>query len=131
MINYESPLYVDIVLYTIYALLATTVLLTAWSAVRARGLHRGDGGTENGIPAARIVWLTGGVLVLTLALTWLTASTQPLNINGKTYSDAFWLRVSDMLINTALVLIIVVTLLVAVTGIATLWRDWKTDRDDV
>ena len=127
MINYESPLYVDIVLYTIYALLAAAVLLTAWSAVRARAMHRGDGGTENGIPVGRIAWLTGGMLVLTLALTWLTASTQPLNINGRTYSDTFWLRASDMLINTALILIAVVTLLVAVTGIVTLWRDRRAE----
>ena len=56
----------------------------------------------------RIAWLTAGVLVVTLAVTWLTASTQPLNINGKIYADAFWLRISDMLINTALVLIVIV-----------------------
>ncbi len=33
MINYESPLYVDIVLYTIYVLLTVAVLLTVWSVV--------------------------------------------------------------------------------------------------
>ena len=29
----ESPLFVDIVLYTVYVLLAITVLLTVWSLV--------------------------------------------------------------------------------------------------
>ncbi len=106
----DSPLFIDIVLYTIYVLLAAAVLLTVWSVVR--GFRRSGGvkvqGCENGVPVRRIAWLTAGVLVVTLAVTWLTASTQPLNINGKIYADAFWLRISDMLINTALVLIVIV-----------------------
>ena len=69
-------------------------------------------GCENGVPVRRIAWLTAGVLVVTLAVTWLTASTQPLNINGKTYANAFWLRISDMLINTALVLVVIVSIAV-------------------
>ena len=106
----ESPLFIDIVLYTIYVLLAAAVLLTVWSVVR--GFRRCGGtkvrGYENGVPVRRIAWLTVGVLVVTLVVTWLTASTQPLNINGKTYADVFWLRISDMLINTAIVLIVMV-----------------------
>ena len=110
----ESPLFIDIVLYTIYVLLAAAVLLTVWSVVR--GFRRSGGlkvrGYENGVPVHRIAWLTAGVLVVTLAVTWLTASTQPLNINGKTFADAFWLRISDMLINTALVLVVIVSAVV-------------------
>ena len=110
----ESPLFIDIVLYTIYVLLAAAVLLTVWSAVR--GFRRSGGlkvrGYENGVPVRRIAWLTAGVLVVTLAVTWLTASTQPLNINGKTFANAFWLRISDMLINTALVLVVIVSAVV-------------------
>lgn len=110
----ESPLFIDIVLYTIYVLLAAAVLLTVWSVVR--GFRRSGGlkvrGYENGVPVRRIAWLTAGVLVVTLAVTWLTASTQPLNINGKTFADAFWLRISDMLINTALVLVVIVSAVV-------------------
>ena len=113
----DSPLFIDIVLYTIYVLLAAAVLLTVWSVVRGvRCEVRGENGEvrgtkyENGVPVRRIAWLTAGLLVVTLVVTWLTASTQPLTINGKTYSDAFWLRMSDMLINTALVLIVVLTI---------------------
>ncbi|MCR4958911.1 MAG: hypothetical protein K6B13_09985 [Prevotella sp.] len=111
----ESPLFIDIVLYAIYALLAAAVLLTAWSVVRSFRKCGGMGvqGRENGVPARRIILLTGGLLVVTLVVTWLTASSQPLNINGKTYDNAFWLRVSDMLICTALVLIAVVAASVA------------------
>jgi len=114
----ESPLFVDIALYTIYALIAAAVLLTGWSVVRGFMLYGGmkARGYENGVPARRIAWLTGALLVVTLTLTWLTASTQPLYINGKTYDDAFWLRVSDMLIITALVLAVILVVLVVLSA---------------
>ena len=117
----DSPLFIDIVLYTIYVLLAAAVLLTVWSVVRGARCEVRDGngevrGTkyENGVPVRRIALLTAGLLAATLVVTWLTASTQPLNINGKTYSDAFWLRMSDMLINTAIVLIVILTITLTV-----------------
>ena len=50
--------------------------------------------------------LPTGVLVLTLALTYLTGDATPLMSNGKPFDDAFWLRVSDMFINTSIVLIV-------------------------
>ena len=36
----ESPLFVDIVLYTVYVLLAVAVLLTVWSVVRGYNKNR-------------------------------------------------------------------------------------------
>ena len=110
----ESPFFVDIVLYAIYVLLCVAVLLTVWSTIRSL---RRCGGTlakqqENGVPKGRVAWLTAGVLVVTLAVTWFAASTQPLSINGKAYTDTFWLRISDMLINTTLVLIVLVVIAV-------------------
>ena len=38
---------------------------------------------------------------------YLLAGTQPLVINGKPFSDTFWLRTSDMFINTSVVLILI------------------------
>lgn len=111
----DSPLFIDIVLYTIYVLLAAAVLLTVWSVVRGARCEVRGTKYENGVPVRRIAWLAAGLLVVTLVVTWLTASTQPLTINGKTFSDAFWLRMSDMLINTALVLIVVLTITITLT----------------
>lgn len=115
----ESPLFIDIVLLTIYVLLAVAVVLTVWSTVRMHLMHKGDGSSENGVPKGRIAWLTAGVLVVTLVVTWLTASTQPLNINGRIYDDALWLRMSDMLIHTAIVLVVVVAGAIAFSAIRT------------
>jgi hypothetical protein len=102
---YEYPLFVDLLLWTVYVLLAITVGLTLWSMLRSPS-RLWKGGT---LPA----WIAFALLVLTLAVTCLLANTTPIVINGKTYADALWLRVSDMLIYTSLFLIFVAVLGVA------------------
>ncbi len=103
---YESPLFVELLLDGIYLLLIAVVGLTAWSALRTVRLRKGQDGEER-IPARGIAWGVAALLVLTLSATALLADTTPLTINGKTFSDTFWLRVSDMLINTSGVLMLV------------------------
>jgi len=98
----EAPLYIDLLLGAIYVLLAAIVLLTGWSLVRSIRL-RGKDGIRSMRTAAAMVLL----LVACLVVTWLLGSTRPLTINGTLYTDTFWLRLSDMLINTSLVLIMV------------------------
>lgn len=107
MINTSSPLFVELLLCTIYLLLAAAVVLTAWSLVRGVR-QQGRGGTlSNGIPAGRIAWWTAALLLVVLLLTYAFGSTEPLQINGKTFADPFWLRTSDMLINSSAVLIVI------------------------
>ena len=105
MINYESPVYVSIVLYTIYALLIIATALTVWSVLRGLKLQGKTDGKENGVPARKIAWLTAALVVVTLLVTWLLGSTRPLLINGNAYTDKFWLRISDMFVMTPIVLI--------------------------
>ena len=104
MINLESPLFVDILLYAIYALLLLTIGLALWSAVRSTRREGLGEKKSNGIPTRTILIVTVCLLTGALALTYLIADTQPLAINGKPFADVFWLRVSDMLINTSIVL---------------------------
>ena len=106
MINYESPQFASLVLIVIYVLTVVTIAVTVWSVVHTMRTAQSES-RSNGIPTRRIVCLVVALLVLLLTVTALTASTSPLFINGKTYDDAFWLRVSDMLIGTSLVLIAV------------------------
>lgn len=115
MINYESPIYVDIVLYTIYFLLVVAVALTAWSVVHSLRKQGKDAGVEHGIPARRIAVMTAALLLVTMAATWLLGSSSPLNTNGKVYDDTFWLRTSDMLLLTPLALLIVLVVLGAIS----------------
>lgn len=107
MINFESPLFIDILLYIIYGMTLIALGLTVWSGVRSMRQQDKSDTRSNGIPVRRIALITVALLVVTLLLTCLLASTSPLTINGKPFSDKFWLRVSDMFINTSLILIIV------------------------
>lgn len=107
MINFESPLFINILLYAIYALLVLAVGLALWSAFRS--MHRQGTGEKrsNGIPSRIILIATVAMLIGALVLTYLLADTHPLLINGKPFADVFWLRTSDMLINTSIFLIVV------------------------
>ena len=112
MFNTSSPLFVNLLLGTIYVLLAVAAGLTVWSAARSAYLQRREGARDNGIPARRIAWVTALFTILLLVLTFALGSTKPMTINGRLYDDAFWLRTSDMLISSSLVLIAVASLCV-------------------
>ena len=64
MMNYASPLFVDIVLCTIYALLLAAVVLTLWSVARGLRMKSGAAATEHGVPARKVALLTATLLVL-------------------------------------------------------------------
>ncbi|MCR4604358.1 MAG: hypothetical protein K5683_12620 [Prevotella sp.] len=117
MIDYESPVYVSIVLYTIYALLLLAVGLTVWSVVR--GMRR-QGRADLAVADRRqrkVALATLGLVVVVMAIAWLLGSTSPLSVNGQPYADAFWLRTSDMLIMTPLVLIAIIGVLMIISEI--------------
>jgi hypothetical protein len=116
--NYESPVFVSLVLYTIYTLLAAAVAVTVWSVTMGIRKQRNAKNHHGGIPARRIALLTGILLTGTMTMGWLTASVQPLTVNGKAYTNTFWLRTSDMLITTVIVLTAVL-LLAALYGLIT------------
>lgn len=113
----DTPLFVDIVLYVIYGLLLLAVGLTAWSMVRSLRRQAGGERMPNLVPQRRIALATALFLVLTMGVAWLTGSTKPLSVNGKVYDSAFWLRVSDMFITTAVVLVAVLATLAVLAEI--------------
>jgi hypothetical protein len=113
MTVYDSPLFVDVVLYIIYGLLLLAVVLTVWSVVRSIRLQGRGNSLPNRVPQRRIVLATALFLVLTMGVGWLTGTTEPLTVNGKVYDSAFWLRISDMFIFTAVLLVVAIALLAA------------------
>ena len=117
MIDFSSPTFVNVLLYCIYALLLVGVALLVWSAVCSVRRNRGQS-VSNGLPVRCIAWGVVALVVVVLGLTCLLANTQPLSINGRTFDDVFWLRTSDMLITTSLVLmgIAVVGVLFGISG---------------
>lgn len=89
MYSSYAPFYVDLLLWAIYLLLVLAVGLIAWSTVRGLRLRKGQPATTNGVPTRIIAWASLLVLVLTLALTYLTGDATPLMSNGKPFDDAF------------------------------------------
>lgn len=49
--------------------------------------------------------VAGGTFFI-LLLTFLLGSSAPMKINGADFTDAFWLRVSDMFVSSSLLLIV-------------------------
>jgi hypothetical protein len=67
-------------------------------------LGKGDR-VVNNIPVRRISLTVGIGTFVMMLVTFVLGSSAPMKINGATYSDAFWLRMSDMFIVTSLLLI--------------------------
>ena len=103
---------IDFLLYTIYLLLAGTALLAVLSAVKSI-VQGGGEPVINRIRVRLLAWGIGLSVTVVLLLTFLLADTTPLIINGKVFDNRFWLRVSDMLINTSMILMLVAALGVA------------------
>jgi hypothetical protein len=74
-----------------------------WHGMRNR--RKGDD-IINGVPAGRIGWCVAIALVACLVLTFLLGSTSPVMTNGTRFTDAFWLKTTDMFIYTSILLII-------------------------
>lgn len=109
---YESPIFIDILLVIMYVLAAAAIGITAWSMFHSVHMRNRESVIQ-GIPAGKIAWGVAILLSTILIITGLLADTSAIVINGKTFSDTLWLRVSDMLINTSIILIII-----AIIGVA-------------
>lgn len=104
---------VDIVLFCIYLLIAGAVVTTAWAVVRSLKMRDKAAAIHHHVPARRIAMSVIALLVACLLITFLLGSTEPLVSNGKPFTDAVWLKTTDMLINTSFVLVIVAAISMA------------------
>lgn len=102
--RFTAPLLTDVVLWFSYVLMAVAVVLTLVSVVRGICVHAGDDRLSNGIPAARISWGVTMLLAVSLLVTYIFGSSEPLMINGRRFTSVFWLKLTDMFINTSLLL---------------------------
>lgn len=100
---YETSWFVDIVLGVIYVLLVACGVCAVWSAVRGRLQKRQP--TADDRLGRKLAWSIGGLVAVVLLLTFVLASTKALVINGQMFDNPFWLRTSDMLIFSSLILL--------------------------
>lgn len=111
--SFNAPLLTDVVLVFMYLLTFVAAVLAAYAAIV--GMRRRDKSSAivNNIPAAKISRAIVGLLAASLVLTFVFGSSEPVPVNGVEYTDTFWLKATDMFINTSFVLLIVAVLGVA------------------
>ena len=111
--DFNAPLLTDLLLGYTYLLLTVAIGVTAYSAIHGIRTRGRQSNTENGVPAGRITIATWGVTVLLLAITFALGSTGPIKVNGQDFGEAIWLRLSDMFIVSAGVMILLAIAAVA------------------
>lgn len=111
--EHNAPLLTDLVLVFIYAMVIATIILTAAAVAISMKTGGKSQKVTNNIPTAKIAWGTALLLVVSMAATFATGSSEPVTVNGMEFDDTFWLKATDMFINTSLIL-----LAVAVCGVA-------------
>ena len=85
------------------------VLLSVISSARCQGHVLNVSG---GIPSAKIATCTVVILIMALVISYFTASDSAILINGKSYTDSWWLSITDMLIHTSETMFVVAVLAV-------------------
>lgn len=111
--DFNAPLLTDVLIGYVYLLTAAAVGVAVFSAIHGIRTHSRQGGVENGVPTARINTITWIITVLLLAGSFACATTEPIKVNGKLYSETIWLRLSDMFIVTSGVMILLAVIAVA------------------
>ena len=111
--DFNAPLLTDVLIGYVYLLTAAAVGVAVFSAIHGIRTRRRQGGVENGVPTARINTITWIITVLLLAGSFACATTEPIKVNGKLYSETIWLRLSDMFIVTSGVMILLAVIAVA------------------
>ncbi len=110
--NFNAPILTDLLLCYVYLLVAIAVVVALVALARGTRMRNKAERVVNGVPAAKIARGVGLLLVGTLAVTFAVGSAEPLGINGTKYTDTFWLKTTDMFINTSGVLLVVAALAV-------------------
>ena len=104
--SFKAPMLTDVLLGFMWFLLCIAIVTSVFAVVRGVQRANRSEGVTNGIPARKITYTTYGVTALLLVLTFVFGSTQSMLVNGQTFADSFWLRMSDMFVNTSLLLLV-------------------------
>ena len=105
MADAGSFLLAEVMLRLMYIVSAVAVVVTVVSAVRPLLVGSRRNGGNRG-------WLIVAFTAVLLLVTWLLGSDKPMVVNGTIFSDAFWLKATDMLIVSSVILIVVAAVLV-------------------
>lgn len=104
--NFNDPLLTNVVLVLMMLMVVAAVAIVVWSVVRNLKSTGRKERMMNNIPVRRIaVVICVGTLVVML-LTFAFGSSKPMLINGSVFADVFWLKATNMMIATSLILMV-------------------------
>ena len=113
MANLGGYILAEVMLWLMYAMLLTALVAAIVSAVRSLRYHTDSISSSNRVPRKWIAWGVAAFVLLLLLVSCLAGSSQPLIINGISYTDRFWLKTTDGLILSSIVLIVIAACFVA------------------
>ena len=105
--NFVEPLFTNVLLIFMFLLFVVAVAVAVWSVSESLKKRGQSDRMSNNIPIKTISYSVAGLTCLLLIFTFLLGSPSAMNVNGHVYADHFWLKMSDMFVNTSLALIIV------------------------
>lgn len=103
---------VDIVLASVYLVMAVAVGVLLFSAVYRIRMGEKSPSVVNGIPAGKITLATVIGTIVMLVITFLTGTDNKLTVNGDIYENTLWLKVADMFIFTSLMMFVLAAVIV-------------------
>lgn len=104
--NFNEPLFTNALMVLMVLMVVAGVALVVWSVVRSMKIAGRGADYSNNVPVRKIGYSVAGGTFFILLLTFLLGSSAPMKINGTDFTDAFWLRVSDMFVSSSLLLIV-------------------------
>lgn len=105
--GFNAPLLTGTLIGLMWLLLVVAAIAFGMSVIRGYKTRGKEGKVVNAIPAARISYASLGTMVVLLILSFAFAPTDAILINGESFTDGFWLRVSEMFVFTSIVLIVI------------------------
>lgn len=102
-----SDILIDILLVVMFLMVVIAVGACVWGVWRTMKYRSRDAAVVNGVPVMKTAAATAGFTAVLLLLTFLFGSSESMMINGKAYSDSFWLKAADMFVVSAVIMVIV------------------------
>lgn len=99
-----SSVLADVMLIASYILMAAALVAVVLSVVKSVKCHSLQSSDSGGVPVAKVSYACIGLVVICLVVTFVTGSSDTMKINGADYDNWFWLKATDMLVNTSIVL---------------------------
>lgn len=103
----RTELFTSVLLIVIELLILATVALALWSSYKSAKLRREARKGQVANPTVKIVVCVVAVLWLAYVVVELLLTAEPMMINGKLYDDSLWIHLSDIVLNTAIIMFLI------------------------